>query len=89
MPTSTITSLNGLISTLRTVVQKLVLFTALMVFAPLITFFLTQYVSGSSIISGGLAAAVANIVLVGYIVVAFNEDVKLEKTDEKEGEKLD
>lgn len=60
-----------------------------MVFAPLITFFLTQYLTQSSLISGGLAAAVANIVLVGYIVVAFTEDVKVEKIDEKDDAKLD
>ncbi|KAH3687011.1 hypothetical protein WICPIJ_002005 [Wickerhamomyces pijperi] len=69
--------------------KKLIIFTALMVFAPLVTFFVTQYITQSAIISGGLAAAIANVVLIGYIVVAFNEDVKVEPIDNKEGEKLD
>lgn len=56
------------------VVQKLMLFTAAMVFLPLVTFFTCQYLFDSSLVSGGSAAVTANLVLIAYIVVAFTED---------------
>ncbi|KAM9885947.1 hypothetical protein OXX79_014517, partial [Metschnikowia pulcherrima] len=56
------------------VVQKLMFFTAAMVFLPLVTFFTCQYLFESSLVSGGSAALAANLVLISYIVVAFAED---------------
>ena len=68
----------------RSVVQKLMGFTFAMVSLPLITFFVLQQYTSNTIISGSLAAFMANLVLISYIIVAFNEDVT--KYDEKRSE---
>lgn len=68
------------------VVRKLMLFTAAMVFLPLTTFFTCQYLFDNSIVSGGSAAVAANAVLIAYIVVAFTEDTS-EASEEKESKK--
>ncbi|CEP24947.1 unnamed protein product [Cyberlindnera jadinii] len=61
-----------------------------MVFFPLITFFTTQYLfDHNALLSGGLAALAANLVLVGYLIAAFSEDVPLEPTKKEDEVKLD
>lgn len=65
------------------VVQKLMLFTGAMVFVPLISFFLCQALFESPLVSGGVAAAAANIVLIAYIIVAFREDASEEVVESK------
>ncbi|KAG7839714.1 hypothetical protein KL942_003325 [Ogataea angusta] len=70
------------------VIKKLIICTALMIIAPLLTFFVSRAVFSNSIVSGGLAALVANIVLIGYVIVAFNEDIDKDTKEKKEEEPL-
>ncbi|CEP60590.1 Vma21p LALA0_S01e14378g [Lachancea lanzarotensis] len=65
----------------REVVQKLMFFTAAMVILPVLSFFLVQQVTSNTLISGGLAALAANLVLVAYVVMAFSEDTGTEESE--------
>ncbi|KAM0242602.1 hypothetical protein ACHAPO_001024 [Fusarium lateritium] len=58
------------------VIYKLLAFTFAMVFLPIGSYFLTvnTVFNGNSSFAGGLAAVLANVVLIGYIVVAMKED---------------
>ncbi|KAI1100500.1 hypothetical protein F4804DRAFT_336201 [Jackrogersella minutella] len=58
------------------VILKLLAFTFAMVVMPLGSYFVTvnTIFQGNSTYAGGLAAIVANVVLIGYVIVAMNED---------------
>lgn len=71
----------------RPVITKLIVFTAAMIFLPLITFFSLQQVVSSSVVSGILSAAMANLVLLAYIALAFSEEAP--PIDEKSSKKTD
>lgn len=71
----------------RSVIQKLIFFTIAMVILPLSTFFGVHNYTNNNILSGGLAAAVANIVLFGYVVAAFREDTEPLSSEENKKEK--
>ncbi|KAF2151700.1 hypothetical protein K461DRAFT_321887 [Myriangium duriaei CBS 260.36] len=70
------------------VIAKLLMFTFAMVTFPIGTYFLTKdfVFRGNSTFAGALAAVVANVVLIGYVIVAFNDD-KSEQAAEAEKEK--
>ena len=55
---------------------KLLFFTFAMITAPIGSYFLTvnTIFKGNSTYAGGLAALVANFVLIGYVIVAFADD---------------
>lgn len=58
------------------VVRKLMFFTVAMVAFPLLAFFGVQQMTSNTLVSGGIAAVAANIVLIGYVVAAFTEDTE-------------
>lgn len=58
--------------------KKLIFFTAMMILAPLVAFFGCNSIFSNSLVSGGVAAVVANVVLIGYVYVAFNEEIDTE-----------
>ncbi|KAI1431009.1 hypothetical protein GGR50DRAFT_681825 [Xylaria sp. CBS 124048] len=67
------------------VILKLLAFTLAMIMIPIGSYFLTvnTLFGGNSTYAGALAALLANVVLVGYVVVAMNED----KSDQEEAER--
>jgi len=76
------------------VIYKLLGFTLAMVVAPIGSYFLTvdTIFRGNSTYAGALAAIMANVVLIGYVIVAFQEDqsdaleaAEKEKKESKKG----
>lgn len=54
-----------------------------MILAPLSAFFATNALYSNALVSGGVAAVVANIVLIGYVYVAFNEELDAPAKEKK------
>ncbi|QIW95883.1 hypothetical protein AMS68_001401 [Peltaster fructicola] len=71
------------------VIAKLLGFTFAMVTVPIGSYFLTvnNVFGGNATYAGGLAAVMANVVLLGYVVVAFNEDQDERKAAEESKKK--
>ncbi|KAI1461756.1 VMA21-like domain-containing protein [Annulohypoxylon moriforme] len=71
------------------VILKLLAFTLAMVVMPIGSYFLTvnTIFRGNSTYAGGLAAIMANVVLVGYVIVAMNEDQSDQLEAKKKGNK--
>ncbi|AET39473.1 Vma21p Ecym_4424 [Eremothecium cymbalariae DBVPG len=72
----------------RTVIAKLLFFTIAVAVIPVITFFTVQQYTDNTLVSGGLAALAANIVLVAYVVMAFMEDSPAPASKEDETKKV-
>ncbi|TLD25332.1 hypothetical protein PspLS_05466 [Pyricularia sp. CBS 133598] len=70
------------------VILKLLAFTLAMVVIPIGSYFVTvnSIFKGNSTYAGALAAIMANVVLVAYVIVAMNED-QTEQEKAKEGKK--
>ncbi|KAI5236062.1 hypothetical protein E4T47_07658 [Aureobasidium subglaciale] len=68
--------LTNIPSPVRHVIVKLLLFSFAMIVLPISSYFLTvdNLFSGNSTFAGATAAILANVVLIGYIVVAMKED---------------
>ncbi|KAI4728488.1 hypothetical protein E4T49_03786 [Aureobasidium sp. EXF-10728] len=58
------------------VIVKLLLFSFAMIILPISSYFLTlnTLYSGNSTFAGATAAIIANVVLIGYVIVAMRED---------------
>ena len=71
------------------VIAKLLFFTVALVTVPLGSYFLTvkTIFKGNSTYAGALAAIMANVVLVGYLIVAIQEDQSDQKQDDKREDK--
>ncbi|WPH01037.1 Hypothetical protein R9X50_00387100 [Acrodontium crateriforme] len=71
------------------VIAKLLGFTLAMIVLPIGSYFATvnTLFGGNSTWAGALAAAMANVVLIGYVIVAFNDDKSEREADEAEKKK--
>jgi len=71
------------------VIYKLLGFTFAMVVLPIGSYFVTvdTLFKGNSTYAGALAAIMANVVLIGYVIVAMNEDQSDRLEEEKKAKK--
>ncbi|KAI6800175.1 hypothetical protein KC363_g833 [Hortaea werneckii] len=71
------------------VIAKLLGFTFAMVTLPLGSYFasVNMIFGGNSTYAGALAALMANVVLIGYVIVAFQDDQSEREADEAEKKK--
>ncbi|KAL1585728.1 Vacuolar ATPase assembly integral membrane protein VMA21 [Cladosporium halotolerans] len=71
------------------IIFKLLAFTVAMITLPIGSYFLSvnALFGGNSTYAGALAAVVANVVLLSYVVVAFNDDKSEREADAAEGRK--
>nr|POF25995.1 vacuolar atpase assembly integral membrane protein vma21 [Quercus suber] len=71
------------------VIVKLLAFTGAMVVVPIGSYFLTVQTifRGNATYAGALAALMANVVLIGYVIVAFWDDQSEREADEAERKK--
>ncbi|RKU46149.1 vacuolar ATPase assembly integral membrane protein vma21 [Coniochaeta pulveracea] len=71
------------------VIVKLLAFTFAMIVGPIGSYFLTvnTLFKGNSTYAGALAAIMANVVLVGYVIVAMKEDQSDRLEEEKKKDK--
>ncbi|KAH0498825.1 hypothetical protein TgHK011_006055 [Trichoderma gracile] len=60
----------------KDVIYKLLGFSAAMIIVPIGSYFMTVHTvfNGNSSLAGGMAAVLANVVLISYIIVAMKED---------------
>ncbi|KAH0293581.1 hypothetical protein M436DRAFT_35232 [Aureobasidium namibiae CBS 147.97] len=70
------------------VIVKLLLFTFAMIILPISSYFITlnTIYSGNSTFAGATAAIIANVVLIGYVIVAMREDAD-ERAEAEEKDK--
>ncbi|KAK3054263.1 vacuolar ATPase assembly integral membrane protein vma21 [Extremus antarcticus] len=71
------------------VIFKLLAFTAAMIVLPIGSYFATvnTVFKGNATWAGATAAIMANVVLIGYVIVAFNDDKSEREADEAEKKK--
>ncbi|KAK9769745.1 hypothetical protein AB5N19_07707 [Seiridium cardinale] len=71
------------------VIIKLLAFTLAMIVVPIGSYFATvnTLFKGNSTYAGALAAIMANVVLIGYVVVAYTEDQSDQLDEKKENKK--
>ncbi|KAK4499478.1 hypothetical protein PRZ48_009993 [Zasmidium cellare] len=71
------------------VIAKLLGFTFAMITLPIGSYFFTvnTLFGGNSTYAGGFAAVMANVVLIGYVIVAFNDDKSEREAAEEEKKK--
>lgn len=65
----------------------MIFFTSGMIILPILSFFISQYFFGAqnTILNGGIAAFIANVVLISFVIAAFTEDTTV--IEEKESKK--
>ncbi|ORX53610.1 hypothetical protein DM01DRAFT_1047387 [Hesseltinella vesiculosa] len=84
-PSSSIARSSDRPSITTRVIVKLLVFSALLFAAPLLTYFysIDTIFSGNTTYAAGAAALVANLVVIGYILAAMIEDMSPDKDKEK------